>query len=70
MIWMLSFTKVNIRVAEARQTSRHWTLTTLREKLIKIGARVVRHSRKIVFQMGKWWFRESCSRPFWKGLGG
>jgi hypothetical protein len=30
---------------------RHWTLTTLREKLIKIGARVVRHSRKIVFQM-------------------
>jgi hypothetical protein len=30
---------------------RHWTLTTLREKLIKIGAKVVRHSRKIVFQM-------------------
>jgi hypothetical protein len=26
---------------------RHWTLTTLREKLI--GAKVVRHSRKIVF---------------------
>jgi hypothetical protein len=30
---------------------RHWTLTTLREKLIKIGAKVVRHSRKIAFQM-------------------
>lgn len=30
---------------------RHWTLTTLREKLI--GAKVVRHSRKIVFQMAE-----------------
>jgi len=30
---------------------RHWTLTTLREKLIKIGAKVVRHSRLIIFQM-------------------
>jgi len=33
------------------QAVRHWTLTTLREKLIKIGAKVVRHSRKVVFQM-------------------
>jgi predicted translin family RNA/ssDNA-binding protein len=32
---------------------RQWTLTTLREKLIKIGAKVVRHSRKIVFQMAE-----------------
>jgi predicted translin family RNA/ssDNA-binding protein len=32
---------------------RHWTLTTLREKLIKIGAKVVRHSGKIVFQMAE-----------------
>jgi hypothetical protein len=30
---------------------RHWTLTTLREKLIKIGVKVVRHSRKILFQI-------------------
>jgi hypothetical protein len=35
------------------QSVRHWTLTTLREKLIKIGAKVVRHSRKIVFQMAE-----------------
>jgi len=35
------------------QPVRHWTLTTLREKLIKIGAKVVRHSRKIVFQMAE-----------------
>jgi predicted translin family RNA/ssDNA-binding protein len=29
----------------------HWTLMMLREKLIKIGAKVVRHSRQVVFQM-------------------
>ena len=32
---------------------RHWTLTTLREKLIKIGAKVVRHSRQVIFQMAE-----------------
>jgi hypothetical protein len=32
---------------------RHWTLTTLREKLIKIGAKVVRHARQVVFQMAE-----------------
>lgn len=32
---------------------RHWTLTTLKEKLIKIGAKVVKHSRKVVFQMAE-----------------
>jgi hypothetical protein len=35
------------------QAVRHWTLTMLREKLIKIGAMVVRHSGKIVFQMAE-----------------
>ena len=29
----------------------HWSLTTLREKLVKIGAKVVRHARYVVFQM-------------------
>jgi hypothetical protein len=29
------------------QEIKHWSLTTLREKLIKIGARVVRHARLI-----------------------
>jgi hypothetical protein len=27
-----------------------WSLTTLREKLVKIGARIVRHPRYVVFQ--------------------
>jgi hypothetical protein len=42
-----------LRQAVLPQSVRHWTLTTLREKLIKIGAKVVRHSRKIVFQMAE-----------------
>jgi hypothetical protein len=28
-------------------------LTTLREKLIKIGAKVVRHARQVIFQMAE-----------------
>jgi Transposase DDE domain group 1 len=31
----------------------HWSLTTLREKLVKIGARIVRHGRYLVFQMAE-----------------
>jgi len=32
---------------------KHWSLTTLREKLIKIGAKVVRHSGYMIFQMAE-----------------
>ena len=32
---------------------RTWSLTTLREKLIKIGAKVVSHGRYIAFQMAE-----------------
>ncbi len=31
----------------------HWSMTTLREKLIKIGARVVRHGRYVTFQLAE-----------------
>ena len=31
----------------------HWSPTTLREKLIKIGAKVVRHGRYITFQLAE-----------------
>jgi len=30
-----------------------WSLTTLREKLVKIGARIVRHGRYWVFQLAE-----------------
>jgi hypothetical protein len=42
-----------LRQAVLPRAVRHWTLTTLREKLIKIGAKVVRHSRQIIFQMAE-----------------
>ena len=31
----------------------HWSLTTLREKLVKIGAQIVRHGRYIMFQLAE-----------------
>jgi len=42
-----------LRQAVLPRAVRHWTLTTLREKLIKIGAKVVRHSRQMIFQMAE-----------------
>lgn len=30
-----------------------WSLQTLREKLIKIGAKVISHSRYVIFQMAE-----------------
>ena len=35
------------------QEVEHCSLTTLREKLIKIGAKVVRHGRYITFQLAE-----------------
>lgn len=32
---------------------RSWTLTTLREKLVKIGAKVVSHAKSIIFQLAE-----------------
>ena len=32
---------------------KHWSLTTLREKLIKIGAKVVTRSKSLTFQMAE-----------------
>ncbi len=31
----------------------HWSMTTLRDKLIKIGATVVRHGRYVTFQLAE-----------------
>ncbi len=31
----------------------HWSLTSLREKLVKIGAKIVVHSRYVTFQMAE-----------------
>ncbi len=35
------------------QEVEHWALTTLREKLVKIGAKVVRHGRYVAVQLAE-----------------
>jgi hypothetical protein len=53
-LFMLAYNLGNfLRQAVLPRSVRNWTLTTLREKLIKIGAKVARHSRKIIFQMAE-----------------
>ncbi len=42
-----------LRTLALPEAVEHWSLATLREKLIKIGARVVRHSRYITFQLAE-----------------
>ncbi len=49
------------------RSGRDWSLTTLREQLIKIGAKVVTHSRYVIFQMAevavpRWLFRAILER--------
>jgi DDE family transposase len=42
-----------IRTWRCPKTAQRWSLTSLREKLIKIGAKVVRHGRYVTFQMAE-----------------
>jgi hypothetical protein len=44
-------------------------LTTLREKLIKIGAKVVRHARQVVFQMAEVAVPREMFRAILEGIG-
>jgi len=39
------------RFYNGRGTADHWSLTTLREKLVKTGAKVVRHAKYVTFQL-------------------
>ena len=42
-----------LRCIELPEAMADWSLTSLQLKLIKIGARVVRHARAITFQLAK-----------------
>ena len=42
-----------MRTLAMPKTVDRWSMTSLREKLIKIGARVVSHGRYITFQMAE-----------------
>jgi hypothetical protein len=42
-----------LRTLALPEAVKHWSLTTLRDRLVKIGARIVRHGRSITFQMAE-----------------
>jgi DDE family transposase len=42
-----------MRALAMPKTVETWSLTSLREKLIKIGAKVVRHGRYVIFQLAE-----------------
>ncbi len=53
-LFVLAYNLGNFLRRLALPTSvKHWTLTTLLVKLIKIGTKVVRHSKYVTFQMAE-----------------
>ncbi len=58
-----------LRQAVWPRAGRHWTLTTWREKLIKIGATVVRHARQVIFQMAAGAIPQEVFRAMLEGNG-
>jgi hypothetical protein len=42
-----------LRTLATPEPIKDWSLTSLKEKLIKIGAKVVRHGRYVIFQMAE-----------------
>ena len=41
------------RTLTLTQEAEHWSLTTLRENLVKVGAKVVSHGRYVTFQLAE-----------------
>ena len=42
-----------MRTLALPEAIKQWSLTSLREKLVKIGAKVVHHGRYVIFQMAE-----------------
>jgi len=42
-----------LRTLALPEAVKHWSLTTLRDRSVKIGAKIVRHGRSIAFQMAE-----------------
>ena len=53
-LFALAYNLANfLRTLELPDRVSQWSLTTLREKLVKIGARIVRHGRYVIFQLAE-----------------
>jgi Transposase DDE domain group 1 len=50
-----------LRTLATPEPIKDWSLTSLKEKLIKIGAKIVSHGRYVAFRWRKLPFRETCS---------
>jgi hypothetical protein len=50
----LAYNLVNfLRRLALPKSVRQWSLTTLKEKLVKIGAKVTRHAKHVTFQLAE-----------------
>jgi len=53
-LFALAYNLANfLRRLAVPKSVKQWTLTTLRERLIKIGAKVTRHSKYVIFQLAE-----------------
>ena len=53
-LFALAYNLANsLRQLALPRSIRRWNLTTLREKLVKIGAKVVAHSKYVIFQLAE-----------------
>ena len=53
-LFALAYNLANaLRQLALPRSIRSWSLTTLREKLVKIGAKVVSHAKYLVFQLAE-----------------
>jgi len=53
-VFALAYNPANVlRQVVLPKPVRHWSLTTLREKLVEIGAEVVTHAKSVIFQLAE-----------------
>jgi hypothetical protein len=55
-----------MRTLAMSKTAAPWSLTSFKEKLIKIGAKVVNHGRYVTFQMAEVAVLRRCSSPSYR----
>ena len=52
------------------ESMKHWSLTSLQTRMIKTGGRLVRHARRLVFQLAEVLVSRKCYVGYWNELAG
>ena len=52
-LWLSSIQATLTSTLRLPKTVRHWSLRSVRVKLIKMGGRLVRHARRLIFQLSE-----------------